>query len=139
MRVLLIFLFFYLNNSLADDHVYLELNCSTDLGDKSVLVLKQVPVDDSETWVDEVPFYGTVLFNNQLYFAEVKEKKIEMKVYLDENGEETFDDKGKLKEMVIIDRYKGTIASIWFNDDGSINRPLSFGGQCKKIVLKKQF
>ena len=139
MRVLLIIFIFYLNYSLADNHVYLELDCSTELGEKRVLVLKEIPTDDSDQWVEEVPFTGIVYFNNELYLAEVKEKKITMKVYLDENGEKTNDDEDKLKEMVVIDRYEGTIASIWFNDDGSVNRSLSFGGQCKKRALKNKF
>ena len=130
--------------SFADNHVYLELDCSTkllsgaELGEKRVLVLKYLPQDGSE-WVDELPFTGVVYFNNELYLAEVKEEKITMKVYLDENGEKTDNDEDKLKEMVVIDRYEGTIASIWFNDDGSVDRSLSFGGQCKKRALKKKF
>ena len=141
MKTLLVILLLIPSLSFADNHVYLELDCSTELlngtklGEKRVLVLK----DLGSEWADELPFTGIVYFNNELYLAEVKEEKITMKVYLDENGEKTNNDEDKLIEMVVIDRYEGTIASIWFNDDGSINRSLSFGGQCEKRALKKKF
>ena len=144
MKTLFALLLLIPSLSFADNHVYLELDCSTEmlngteLGEKRVLVLKDLPLDGSER-VDEVPFTGIVYFNNELYLAEVKEEKITMKFYRDENGERTNNDEDKLIEMVVIDRYEGTIASIWFNDDGSVNRSLSFGGQCEKRALKKKF
>ena len=136
MRTLFILLLLCLNNSFADNHVYLELDCSTPFGDRSVLILKQLPEDDGP-WVDEVPFNGVVSFMNELYMGEVKEKTIEMKAYYDIDEVIT---ELKLKEMVIIDRYEGTLASIFFDIDGTINHPLSFSAECKKKPLKeKQF
>lgn len=139
MRIFFLFLLLYFSNSFSDNHVYLELNCSTEIGDRTVLILKQLPTDDSGSWIEEVPFTSAGYFNNELYLTDVKEKKLEMKLYSN-STDKSYDTQDKLQEMVVIDRYDGTLARIYFNEDGSINRDYSFSGVCKKrTFLKKQF
>ena len=139
MRTLFILLLLFLNNSLADNHVYLELDCSTELGKNSVLILKQPPMDDSEQWTETLPFTSIGTFDGQFYMAKVKERMIEMTIYVDETNDISSNTEDTIKEMVMIDRYTGTLTSIYFNDDGTISKPLSFTGECKKRDLKKQF